>query len=890
MAKSMDATEEVLSKLRHEPVEALRAIRNILTGRELKKIEFIHKGLIPSLERCLSSGRTGTESTTRGIWPDTAAIIAIIANTGTPFIHPILQSSVPSILIALLHDSTTDPVALYPILQCLNSIVDHLPLTQDENWSVDNTLSQLLYTKDSAASLVRMLGQSSERKRFGGHQITRSLLDLISRTCITDRHKSVLVEAGIMSAITTYLKRYWTSKSTRNITAQKYSTHRDQLHPIFSMAIHLICQLTTNSARNMKKFLDEDFLGIHKDHGVVNNADMHHDVLSSGRRSHFPSLIYATHSSTAIKRRKASTLHDPGNLVLEDSDEDFLADWRDVTWLLHIVRSRQHQCRVMAARLIAILKDHGHIHPVKVRQFASLLIPILVEMIGQSIDVDLLDHENQAVLQIPSTLALLVKDSEPLQDAAVFAGAIPKLTNALKLNLEIRHDCEMKVWSPLHADNNTSSNDATRRLGSNGPSARIRLNMQHREGILQALAAIAPTKDSHRKEICDYGAVTQIMLALEPSKWSTTTGVYGENLMSAGNSADAVIAACSAIRALTRSATALRTKLVDVDVAKSIIHLLKSSDPEVRIAATMVMANLAHDFSPMKSSIAEQYVIRKLCEQAHSANARLRLESLYALKALVNNSNNTLKQQVVDELGPSWIKHLIATDPRDVPPGEVIGLIPVEYQKGSRIRNTNDVEMQEAEDDFESENDFSRRTLQQDIDIQAELLAFLRNLTTGENVVVIIDDLMKHIGLEDFLQIIVERLQTAESSIRTQSSSTYKSSPEIITNSLYVLAHMCAAKPAYRSAICYHTVMMKQMTSLLKVRSAMVRCAVCWLVNNIVYPTNTREVGDAIPRAKELQKLGIPTEVKRLESSDSSPDVVERARNVSEVLHQLLNN
>ena len=95
----------------------------------------------------------------------------------------------------------------------------------------------------------------------------------------------------------------------------------------------------------------------------------------------------------------------------------------------------------------------------------------------------------------------------------------------------------------------------------------------------------------------------------------------------------------------------LRTSLIDAGVGPPLFALLSHSDVEVQIAATKVVSNLAVDFSPMREAIVQHNVIKSLCEHSHTANARLRLESLWALKHLVLHSSNDIKIRVVQELG-----------------------------------------------------------------------------------------------------------------------------------------------------------------------------------------------------------------------------------------------
>lgn len=55
-----------------------------------------------------------------------------------------------------------------------------------------------------------------------------------------------------------------------------------------------------------------------------------------------------------------------------------------------------------------------------------------------------------------------------------------------------------------------------------------------------------------------------------------------------------------------------------------------------------------------------------LCEHAHSTNAKLRLNSVWALKHLVYTAPNTLKMKCLEELGPGWLKQIICNDTEDL--------------------------------------------------------------------------------------------------------------------------------------------------------------------------------------------------------------------------------
>lgn len=58
----------------------------------------------------------------------------------------------------------------------------------------------------------------------------------------------------------------------------------------------------------------------------------------------------------------------------------------------------------------------------------------------------------------------------------------------------------------------------------------------------------------------------------------------------------------------------------------------------------------------------EAGILKIVCEHAHSMNAKLRLNSIWALKHLVHAASNSLKMSCLEELGPGWLKQIICTD------------------------------------------------------------------------------------------------------------------------------------------------------------------------------------------------------------------------------------
>lgn len=63
----------------------------------------------------------------------------------------------------------------------------------------------------------------------------------------------------------------------------------------------------------------------------------------------------------------------------------------------------------------------------------------------------------------------------------------------------------------------------------------------------------------------------------------------------------------------------------------------------------------------------EAGITKIVCEHAHSMNAKLRLNSIWALKHLVHAASNSLKMSCLEELGPGWLKQIICSDTEHPP-------------------------------------------------------------------------------------------------------------------------------------------------------------------------------------------------------------------------------
>lgn len=373
-----------------------------------------------------------------------------------------------------------------------------------------------------------------------------------------------------------------------------------------------------------------------------------------------------------------------------------------IAWLLHIARIENEVTGLMAAWTLAILYRHGLTKRGREATFALLLVPLLTRMLDKDLKISsdassphdtsfLTSPENAIEEQAPLVLAMLAANSLEVQKAAADAGAIKKLSQLLKESYdEIIPNSTASLWAP---DPSTSAQTEMReegsRLGHNGISTAAYHVMRLRESVLVALAAIASDKDEYRKTIIDQGVIPFVIRTLKsgdansppvPQTIPQTGSTLESRKVPAGNHKDAILAACGAARALSRSVSTLRTSLMDAGLAAPLFVLLRCQDIELQIAATAVVVNLVLSFSPMREvrilpllvffenvlslsqAIVEAGALKILCEHAHSMNTNLRLNSVWALKHLVYEASKDIKMKCLEELGPGWLKQIINND------------------------------------------------------------------------------------------------------------------------------------------------------------------------------------------------------------------------------------
>ncbi|KIW99442.1 uncharacterized protein Z518_11181 [Rhinocladiella mackenziei CBS 650.93] len=951
---------------------ALKRIKYDLTGHLSRKVEYIQHGLVPTLAKILTDTETQPTSGPAAAaakptledeltFTQVAQVLCVIAHEGPPFVQPLLETDVLQRLISFLLLPLSSKATL-AILKCLNAVADNLPPSVVGHWPQNNKLADLLYSEKYIRCFGNIIGSANDT--MASQQACDAILALLCKTVSLEPQKRALVDGGVLTLLSARLASFVVAEGLVPPGPDALNGESDVLARIpepapsfahLSPVLESLCVLTEHSKFRTRMFLanptiktvlpdlrddfsPSDIRRAPWGASYFSGAAVPRSRLQgpfdpllpstpvseksiSATQSGFPPLS----SVTAMPKRRASffpTTNETPHLAVGRETVDDIEESAVISWLLYVVRESRGKRRLLAAKLLVNLYRLNFVKRERGSSFASLLVPLLTRMLNPDPpDPTRQDSFNNQLggshlcnglhytRAVPAVLAALVMDDPEMQRVAVEGRAIVHLSAGLKMTFDGPAGRKSSPWQPHKSDeipaDQTSPGNV---IGRGGPTWATRREMDYREGCLQALAAIAPFEDDYRKEICDQGVLAHIIMALEP--YHIQLGPH-QQMEASGNSAAVILAACGAVRVLTRSVQALRTKLIEAEVAKPIIKLMSSTNSEVRIAATRVLTNLAIDFSPVKESVGESTLVKKLCEQAHSANARLRLESLWALKQLVLNASKKLKQDVVDELGSSWIKLLIKTDPIDIPDGEVIGLVEREYPPLMTYRrpsepadDSQDVIMGEDSDGeresglvpsgnveapLDQPNVFDiRHTTEDDTEIQAQLLDLLRNLFCGENASDLVKYIFDEMGQEDFLRIMLDRLRPRTSAGPTRKENYTTPAPSsIVVKVLYILVHIGACDPKWRNVIASQHALMKQVLTFCSHADREIRAQCCWIAINLTYEDDASDRSGCKQRAIELQKAGFVTHLRKLEV-DPDLNVRERAKSAIHLMSKLM--
>lgn len=984
------ASPPLLADLQHPEslavqVAALRTLKHEIIGHDQRKETWIGYGIVPLIARVLRRGcgkRTpvgelnGTRKQSDAVRTRTdeenaclqaIVIVCSLVKGGPPFITPILESDILPSMLSILSSPDRPQSLSLSILQTLDAIADRLPL-QGQHSLRESSVADLLFSKEHIRCFIRLLGQMSTS------HTTQSAITLtaglIAKLCTEESQKVALADSGVLDVLAVRVASFVVAQGFVLPGAEDHlsepgvlasfpppAPRKARLAPILravaviiehskSRAEHFLSSagITTVFPKQLPEFSPTDIkktpwgstflsgFAVPRQSSATPIDHVLPAVPLDQSKGNFPPLVSASFGKHAQRLNTPRTfLETPPS----DDEENPI-----IPWLLFVVRSETGMTRLMAARLVTALFRLGLAKKHRVPMFSYLLLPLLLRMLdkdyGMTGETDpafdgLIPTIVRMKEETPAILASLVMDTPELQKHAVEGGAIKKLSQLLKETYSPIQETSKQMWNADGNSRRPASRPGTQselRLGPPAYSPIICHIMRYREGILKALAALAPFKDEYRKAICDNGVVPYIIDSLKPRPSEQPEDLSkSKNTVADGNPIPTLLAACGAARTLTRSVTALRTSLIDAGVTLPLVELIKHRDIEVQIAATSVICNLVLDFSPMREPVISSQILPILCEHAHSSNSKLRLESLWALKHVAYGPANDIKIKIIETLHPDWLKQIISQDhtlarrgvDRDLENGSsLMGM--GSNSAGERVDLLNPMmeDFPDRDDDFKSvdsipssrvsldmylppngrrrkpapSDDLDQTTqVQDDIAIQEQGFDLLRNTLCGTGAPEMIDYIFKEIGQNELLDILADKLRPRTIQVSNRRDSLQGKSvpipPQILISVIYCMIHISAGLPRQKHLLAQHRDLLKCLMPYFNHVNHLVRVNCVWVVINLTCDDQPIDRPSCQERAIKLRNLGVMEQLIALEN-DSERDVRERTKTALHHMQSLL--
>ncbi|KAK3065949.1 hypothetical protein LTR53_017860, partial [Teratosphaeriaceae sp. CCFEE 6253] len=479
---------EILAAIRQpssldEQVAALRHVKHDIVGHDHRQERYVAEGAIPVLADVLSSrlrpagkrhsDTNGVESS-RWDWTqeDEASlqatlVIGTLANGGPAFIPPLLAADVPQTLLDSLVQ-TSAPKLTTATLQALRNMAVAWSASQEHSAEEGTHGSLDLLTKHSIESLARILhGPYSDGHRNQQHQL-RLVADILTLSATSEAKKTLLCQSTILDQLAAFLVTY----SVANKHFEHQITRFRSLPPpalaTLTSMMSAICAIISGSTyRTHRFFLSSNIRDLFpSDWGT--GSDQRHVF---GARQGFAPMGEPLLPLLHIPAYGTTTYHYgsrafPAMAVLQNQERRGHAVFESISqggdldhanavcsWLLLLARSMQSYSRLMALKLLALVNnaidaeafDIGHRseytqkNRVRKKQICLLAVPLaekLVQVANESKIAGLLTGAKLDDLLVKEeacdVLALLIRDFDELQVAAVDAGAIKHVCPLLK--------------------------------------------------------------------------------------------------------------------------------------------------------------------------------------------------------------------------------------------------------------------------------------------------------------------------------------------------------------------------------------------------------------------------------------------------------------------------
>lgn len=663
----------------------------------------------------------------------------------------------------------------------------------------------------------------------------------------------------------------------------------------------------------------------------------------------FPSLADSRSSFARLNTNRSYEMFARPDLK-ETSQESAL-----VPWLVCISREELGITRSNAIRLIAILFQLRCAKATRIPTFASLLLPLLVNMMKNPADEDIGDEddfETASSIPFPSrlphdaaaTVAALVKDSPELQNRAVTLGAISQIVLGLQTSFVPLPTVCTKHWDPKKHNSIDSlqarPQDSETGLGPPGLSPLLEFRMRTREKYLLALMSFALYHDDHRKAICDKNAVSMILQGLKPYNLSSEPDI-------SQNSTPTIVAACGALRALTRSPFVIAVVLKDFETCKGVFELLTHPDVCVQKAAIQVVVNLSCDYCRVRSVSSAQNLynhmllcvmthadfiknpgfsryIPLLCENIRSPNIRLQTEAMWALGNIAYQSELDTKMQLWQSAQADCVKSIISQDPRSPithgPSGEPLGSrksypMATPNAVGQHVELLNPADM--ASIDHMTDNqggeamtsasisNVRMKTLEASEDVEyiketrksrtllvQKALDFIRNLICGPSAAETLEKILADIGSDQLFAILLDRIHPWSIDIapggEPPSMQCVMADDQVVISTTSIFVHFAICSQHFADALLAQRKVMEFFLTLFSHHHEDVRRNCVWVVINCLAALREEDMPVCRQRAHKLQELQICAILEHIGEHDKNVDVRERSKVAKRSLDRLL--
>jgi hypothetical protein len=565
---------------------------------------------------------------------------------GPSIVTPLVAGGVIEPLLSALSPTSVPARLVVETLRAIHVIADAFTSgLEPESSHMAETLENQLFSKPTIDSFAEILSQRGCSTAINDQFVLTTRI--IGCSVRSKKSRETLVKAGILDILASKLAAYITMQVPHSPALLPPPPPRASLPHLLDSITHII---RGSSYRSMRLIYNKDIYGLFPTMSPApisfDQSASYTDSTSATSSGHLISYLLPKlqamqnrpeHNLTRGSFPVLGSLVPPGDLARLSQDTQLMSAPRTIgpdeigaplmAWLVHFARTTTEFERLAAIWLLATLTpainkvspeiqaDPSNLRN-RERSLALLVIPMIVKMIDDATprptSTQDVEHPDQSYVKLvreraPRALAKLITDSSTLQKAAVDAGAVKIISQLLKKTFDPVTISRKSMWSP--ASRSTQTADTSLEAASSTPvpvvmSSEAINAFMARSSALRAITAIAQKEDTVRKLIIEASIVQYIFDSLKPLPDSPIDALFPPNETNTdieGNPTQVLVAACTAVTALARSVSILRTSLIDLKIAKPIFDLLRHPNLRVKQASTDTMINLLLPFSPVRT-------------------------------------------------------------------------------------------------------------------------------------------------------------------------------------------------------------------------------------------------------------------------------------------------